>query len=404
MNVRRDLAWFGKSWTALLWVVLGCFWLLWTKAALDHMLPRLAYLFGTSIHIDPPCQTPECDFTAFWPAGLLARHGAFTQIYDPARFHAFQQHLFNLQLGVEAFFYPPPMLLPSALAAYLPFEPSFFAWSAALLLSAILLLRWAGLSWLVILAGCLSPAAVWCLELGQIGIVGGAIFVAGLMRALDQPGKAGALLGFLALKPQLGLLAPAVAFARQNLRSALGFIVCVIALVGLTTLLFGKSVWGAYFTYGVQETRAVINQPFNPHIYMGDGISVFWMLRSFHVGLALANLVQACVTGFAVLTAIWIWRWSDAPTLDRAAATVLLTLLATPYGYISDMVGGAWILAALAERRGGRIFITDLLFWLWPPFCPLIAIQTGHLFSPLIIMASLLRLMFESAQRKRPYP
>jgi hypothetical protein len=77
--------------------------------------------------------------------------------------------------------------------------------------------------------------------------------------------------------------------------------------------------------------------------------------------------------------------------LDAVALTVFLSLLATPYGYVDDMVAYSIMLLALAERRGWKIAILDVLFIMWPALCSIVSQQTGVLLTPLIVLLAAAR-------------
>ena len=145
------------------------------------------------------------------------------------------------------------MLLPSVLNSYLPFELGFFVWSLGFIALAAWLLRRSGLSWPVILAGLLSPAALWNTELGQLGVIGDVILVAGLFLAGTAPWRGGALLGVLSFKPQIGLLVPAFFVGQRNWRAACGFAAICVGLAGLSLTLFGGEALGA-ISFGRPES------------------------------------------------------------------------------------------------------------------------------------------------------
>jgi hypothetical protein len=354
----------------------------------DAMLPRIRDMLARApIANTPPCAAPDCDFSAFWPAGLLARTGRLGDVYQPDAFLAWRHQLLFAGAQRLDWFYPPPSLLPVLAISYLPFNIAYVVWTIGFIFGAALLLRWAGLSWPVILLGLVSPAALWTIEMGQFEILTGALLVAGLLMAGRSPMQAGGLLGLLMVKPQAALLVPVAMLASRNRRAIAAGVLVVGALLAATTLLFGFGVWRIFLAYGPAASRFTLTG-----IMLGieRGVSVFWMARSLGGGLALSYVLQG---GAALVAAVLTWQvWRrPVPVLDRMALTVFLSLLATPYGYTDDMVGWSVALAALAERRGWRIGLLDALFWLWPALCPIVTGATGILFTPVIVALAVLR-------------
>ncbi len=389
-------------WWTICCGLLGFLWLIVIEVFWGKMAPRLGYLFvHRPIANDPPCITPECDFSAFWPAGLLARQHDFMRIYDATAFLAYQRQTIAPSANLEAFFYPPPMLFPSVLISYLPFEWAFFTWTALGLILAAWLVHRAGFSWPVILAGVLSPAALWNTELGQLGVIGGAVLLAGIALSLRKPLSGGALLGVLACKPQIGVLVPAMLAGQRNWRAGVGFGAVCLVLFGGVMIWFGPSCLRAYRELGSPHAFVVLNAPFNPQAYMNSGVSVFWMARSLGAGLLVSYAVQGVCSLFAMAATIWLWTRGNCPILDRIAITVFLSLLATPYGYGDDMVAWSWVLASLAERQGWRIGLLDVLFWLWPMLCPIVVAGTGLLFTPVVVVAALARTLWGASRQAK---
>lgn len=375
------------GWQMGTYSLLGLVWFVTFHVFVGTMAPRLGYLtMHRAIANDSPCFNPECDFSAFWPAGFLARAHAYGQIYQPERFLFWQRHILFADAQRAAFFYPPQMLLPSALISHLPFEQGFFVWTAVWVAISILLLRWVRLSWVVILLSLLSPADLWNMELGQLGLIGDTLLVAGLLALMESPRQAGGLLGLLACKPQIGILVPIVLLVQRGWRGLFSFVLMGGFLTLLTLMTFGWAVWPAYFVAGRRESAQVLNAVFSSTSYQNSGVSVFWMLRSFHAGLAVSYAVQAVSILGAMLLTCWVWRQVNLSRIDRMALTVFLSLLATPYGYTDDMVAWSIALAALAERRGWRIDLLDVLFWLWPMLCTGVVMRTGILFTPFVVV------------------
>jgi len=373
--------------------VLGIVWLVYLRLFVENMLPRLAYLTGNEpIHADWPCLTPECDFSVFWPAGLLARAHELNALYQPQAFAAAGAHLLVPGAGLETFYYPPQMLLPSMLISFLPFEAGFFVWTAAFILLAAWLLRRAGLSWVVIVAALLSPAAIWNFEVGQLGVISGALLAAGLLTAARQSWRGGLALGLLICKPQAAILVPVALAAGRNWAALAATSLLAAAITLLVQFFFGWHVWTLYLMDGLSQSAAVLDSPFIGHLSEGGGVSVFWLARSLHAGLAVANACQIGVSLAAAGLTFFAWRQDGVAPVERMALAVLFSLLATPYGYGDDMVAYSIALAALAQARGWRIDFYDTLFWLWPALCQVVSMETGVLLTPLVVAAAAARI------------
>jgi hypothetical protein len=371
---------------------LGLIWLAVLHQFFYAMAPRLSHLGPGGMRInDRPCECPECDFSAFWPAGLLARAHRTADIYQPTAFLNFRHQVFSPAAELVRWFYPPPTLLPSVAISYLPFETGFVAWSLGFSLIAILLLRRAALPWSVVAAGLLSPAALWNLELGQFGTLMAGLQVGGLLLAQTAPRQGGAVLGLLVVKPQYGLLVPVALLARRNWRAFWACAISVLILLAATTFAFGWPVWRQYVSDGLAVSRQILQAAPNGFNSQKFGVSVFWMLRNFGAGLGASYAGQALATLAAACSAWLVWRDARFSGVERMALTVFLSLLATPYGYTDDMVAWSVAVAALAQARGWRINLLDALFWLWPALCPVLVMKTGILLTPPVVLLAVLR-------------
>ncbi len=382
------------TWKMAVYSLLGLVWFANFEVFCGKMLPRLGYLTAhRAIANDPPCITPECDFSVFWTAGVLARAHEFAEIYQPEKFILVGKMLFFPAAQIETFFYPPLMLLPGVVISYLPFELGFFVWTLVGIVISVLLLRWAALPWGVILVAALSPAALWNLELGQLGTAMAGFLVCGLLLVERAPWLGGATLGILVLKPQYGLLLPVALLARCNWRGVAGCAAVVLALFAGATFFLGGQVWPEYLSKGLAAARTILE---NPAGSVQFGVSVFWSARSLGAGLGLSYDLQWLALALAAGGTWFVWRAKTVGNLERVALTVFLSLLATPYGYTDDMVAWSIMLAALAQARGWRIGLLDVLFWLWPILCPVLVMKTGLLITPLIVLLAVARTWYRA--------
>jgi hypothetical protein len=351
--------------------------------------PRVTSIFaGAPITNTPICRNPQCDFSMFWPTGLVARAHDFATLYHPLALLAVRQQLIYAGAGRIEFIYPPPTLLLTMPISLLPFGPGFLVWSAGLTIAGMLCLRWARLSWPVVACTLLCPAALWNYEGGQLSLFAACLLAGGLLRMSDSPWRAGLLFGAMIIKPQLALMAGVALLATGNWRGMVSAVSMALGLCALVTVILGPGVWHAYLLYGGPVAKAILDAPLFPHTYESFGISVFWMLRSFGAGLPLAGAGQTLALLAAVCLTWRIWR-GDAGLLQKFAVTAWAALLATPYGYTNDMVAAAASLAALVEARRWRIGFIEPLIWLWPALSPIIANATWLELAPLIVALAL---------------
>src|SRR6185312_733454 len=138
----------------------------------------------------------------------------------------------------------------------------------------------------------LAPTSTIMLVAGQSGFLAGALAIGGLRLIRTRPILAGVLLGLLSYKPQLWLLVPVALIAARAWRTIAAIGMTIAALVALTSIAFGWSIWPAWLA-----------------------------------ALALA-----------AGTAILIWRLYR-PGASRQARSGLLagTFLATPHAFVYDL-------------------------------------------------------------------
>jgi len=364
----------------------------------------LSWLFMSDWHAGFGFTNINCfknhgDFTMFWLAGFILQHGPAVDIYNYSHFIKATESI--AQLAPPPFIYPPTILPTLAFFSLLPLAASYYLFSAASLgVSAILLYR-AGIPRWCILAGLVSPAAMWNLYLGQFGLLCGALLVFGLSRLQTQPRRAGLILSLLAIKPQFALLVPMAVLARRNWATLLAGATGTVGILALALAYAGTAAWGAYLGAGRDSMRALLNAAFihgSQHTpaydYQYYGTSVFWMLRSLHAGLPLSYAGQGAISLACMLTAWHLWQ-SGAE--NRLAATIFLTPLASPYGFTDDLAVYSVLLPTLARRN--TPWRNATLAWLWaaPTFTPGITAQFGFLPTPLLLLAALCL-----AQQKQP--
>jgi hypothetical protein len=155
------------------------------------------------------------------------------------------------------------------------------------------------------------------------------------------------------------------------------------ALAAVPVLLFGATSWELFLRYSSGMAADLVQAKFGQG-YQLTGSSVFWMLRSFGVGIFVAYVGQGIAALLAAITVYRLWRMDiDRPV--QASLTMFLALFVAPYGFSVDMVGYSVALVVLAKRRGWRVSLIDGLFWLWPGYAALVTQLTGVLLTPLVV-------------------
>jgi hypothetical protein len=205
---------------------------------------------------------------------------------------------------------------------------------------------------------------------GHNGFLTAALMGAALGVLDRRPVLAGILFGFLAYKPQFGLLVPLVLLATGRWRTFGAACAAVAALLIMTTLAFGSSVWDA-FLGSLQFTRTVVLEAGETGWHKIQ--SVFAWVRMWGGSVALAYAVQSATTLALAAAVVWLWRLKVDLAL-KAAVLVIAAILATPYSLDYDMTALAPAIAFLAInglRRGFASYEKTALGALW--LAPLIA-------------------------------
>lgn len=371
--------------TALPWVLLlglSPFWIGYLVSAVRY--PAEAALWLASPHHNPH-QVIGDDFLVFWSVGhLLGTHHPGT-IYDKLRFSQWcAAHLAKNISPYLQYFYPPPGLILPILAAPFRFMPGYLIWTTFLSLTSLMLLRSARVPNLIILLAMFSAASLHDVITGQIGLLTNSIFIVGLLGIDRTPGRAGGLWGLLAIKPQAGLLAPFIVLARRRYVAIPSGLAVLAGLCLMVTWLAGREIWSDYLIHGLNTAHHILIAPF-PTFWEIRGVSIFWMARSLGASVTASWTVQVAGASLAIA---WCWIAWRRPATDHVALVALtsaLTLLVTPYGYTTDLCGFSMMIAWLAWERQ-RLEVGDVLMWMWPALCPLVATALHVELTPLVLL------------------
>jgi alpha-1,2-mannosyltransferase len=323
------------------------------------------------------------DFSSFYAAGSLVLDGRAADVYNMAAHYAREQQIFGASTPYYGFLYPPIFLLVATPLSAMPYLLALAVWQAvsfALYLSVIgaivrripvrdklrnTLIR---SLWLPVAAG--FPAVFINLGHGQNGFLTAGLFGAALLTLPARPVTAGVLFGLLAYKPQLALVIPIALLAAGQWRTVAAAGVTVMALVGITSLLFGADLWLAFAASTETSRKLLLEQG---EVGFEKLQSVFAAVRMWGGGIALAYAMQGAVSALVACGTAWTWRSACSYDL-KAAILVVATLIASPHILDYDLVMLALAIAftvSAGAAAGFRDYEISLLAAAW--FVPLLA-------------------------------
>ena len=331
----------------------------------SHPIPR----DGTTLAIGR-------DFLNFWMAGRAAWGPDPVRFYDLAVYQAAVAKIVGPDYLGQVWSYPPNIMLPAAPFGLLPYLPALALWSVIGPVTLYLSLRGWARNRQLLIASLLCPAAVFGLISGQFHFFAAALILTVLRWRDSRPWVAGALLGLLTLKPQLGLFFPLMLLASRNWRVIAAASLSALAIAGLTALLWGPQVWAAYLTEGIATQSRVLSDPealggpFMPTVFMN--------LRSAGLAVDSAFLVQGLAS--LIAAALIVWRFWKRPSENDWSANAMFlaaALFGTPYLLSYDTLPlTVAILLAMPPRNAGRL----LTFAVW--LLPLLQLALGSIGVP----------------------
>lgn len=318
------------------------------------------------------------DFTAFWAAGHLALEGLAADAYDGAKLLAALTHNFGDTLADTKFpfFYPPLFFLAVAPLGLFPYAIAAALWIVATLgiyLAAIwaILPRREG-----VLLALAAPAVLWCICVGQNGLLSAGL-LGGALALLDRrPLLAGMLFGMLAFKPQFGVLIPLILIVTGRWRVFASATITLLALLVLSGAAFGWNVFVAFVGGMTSANDNLLASGALPWFKMQ---SVYGLVRMLGLDASIAWLVHGLIAAPVTAAVLALWR-SKASYEIKAASLSAAVLIVSPYSCIYDfplvtvpviflMRDGLRMPLELSEKLGlGAAFLLPLAFPLiaWP--------------------------------------
>ena len=220
----------------------------WLTAARVVAVTRILLAFIIAMAVSMIWTVPDMqvghDFGPLWAAARLALDGHPADAYgEPVRAAT------AALLGPRnhwPFAYPP-----TALLLWLPFGLLSFAGAVAVWLGGTAIAYVGAMRALldrrVIVPALAFPAVAICALYGQNGLFSAALFAAAAALLGRRPVLAGVMIGCLAFKPQLAVLAPLALIAAGRWRAVAGAAVTLGALVGASAVAFGVASWTGFF-------------------------------------------------------------------------------------------------------------------------------------------------------------
>jgi hypothetical protein len=322
-----------------------------------------AFLTTSDAGIEPGTRALDMDFRVFWAAARLAVQGEPLAVFDLARLS--QEHGFFDDRWLP-WLYPPGFLLLIAPLGAVAFAPAFLITTlVSLVLVALAVRPFVGGNRAVWLAMSLSPAYIAALVIGQNSLLWLACFLAALAALRDGRWLlAGAFIGLLTLKPQLGVMILVALVAGGFWRTILAASVTAILLAMLPTLLVGLEYWSLFLDLLSKHGDRVLSGISSTNLMVGS----FYLMVRAGLPPETALLAQTGLAAFCALAVFLVWRSGQVSFDVKAATLVTAIFLSAPYLWFYEAalmaVAGLFLFrAGLLGQRPWQVALL-LLFWL----------------------------------------
>ena len=305
------------------------------------------------------------DFSNVYAAGTLTWQGRPAEAYVPALQHAAETAVFGgREVPFYGWHYPPFFFAVAVLVAAVPYGWGLSIWLAASLAAYLAAMRAILPRPETLLIAAAFPAVFVNIGHGQNGFLTAALLGGSLHLLERRPSLAGVLIGCLAYKPQFGVLIPFAMLAGGRWSTIGAAIATVAALIALSFVMLGGSVWHA-FADSMNFTQTVVLEQ------GGTGWekiqSVFSAVRMWGAGVQTAYAVQFALALMLAASLAWLWH-GDAAFELKASALATASLLATPYVLDYDLVVLAVAIVFFVRHglsRGFRDYEISLLAAAW---------------------------------------
>lgn len=305
------------------------------------------------------------DFLNLWMYGRAVTDADPQRFYDIAVYNTELSRLLGAGYPGQNWPNPPTALLPMTPFGILGFFPALSAWFVVSIVALALTVRRTFADVRVLAVLMVSPAALLCLISGQSSFLTTAALIGAFFCWDRRPVLAGVLIGLLTVKPQLGILIPFALIASRRWAVFVSAAATALALVALSTALFGPEIWIAYITKALPLQREVLADPAG--IAMPFHATIFMNLRGL-LGNDAAMVVQSVSSIAAVAIVVWaFWFKRDHDPVVLCALLLACTQAASPYMSTYDLLPLTLMALVLLARgqldeTGRRL--AQLVFWM----------------------------------------
>ncbi|MEC3912119.1 glycosyltransferase family 87 protein [Sphingobium sp. CR2-8] len=356
--------------------------ILWVGAGLLLLVFVPAYLFtltpGQGMPRDGTSLVVGRDFLNIWMYGRAAWEANPERYYELDTYIAALGPIVGAGYPGQLWSYPPVAMLVAAPFGLLPYLPALALWTmCGTVAFAVALRPWTAsltdAKWRITALLLASPAALLGVMSGQFALFAAAIILSVLRWRDSRPWLAGALVGLLLVKPQLGLLFPVLFLSTRNWRAFAAAALSSLTLAAIVALIWGVDIWRIYGETGIANQSLVLSDP--DHLAGPFMATLFMNLRVVGVAVPLASGLQMVLALFAA-TLVW-WRFRQRPAATDLSANLLFlacAMSATPYMLSYDTLSFA-SMAVLALAVGQERIMPLLVFFL--PLLQLVAGMVG---------------------------
>jgi alpha-1,2-mannosyltransferase len=353
----------------------------------------------------PPAGTPWLDHQHFvfgrdflntWLGGRSIFFGGPAPWFDFRVYNQAIQQILGVPYPVTYWSYPPHIVLFAWPFGLMPYLPAYIAW-CAIGIALYLFVCSSAVPRDRLLFLAVAPGIAVCIFFGQNGFYTAALLIGGLLNRERRPVLAGILFGILTIKPQLGLLVPVVLLLERRWLTIAAAAVTAAVLVAFTAMLFGWSVWIAFWQQVVPQ-QVWLTETSDGLLYSMVA-SAFYGARLIDLPLSVAWDIQYVVATLAFAAVVWAyWKRRD-PALSLALF-VTATFLFTPYILNYDMVVFGFVVALLRDRTDNTMRDHWLLIAIWTLPVTMMLSAIGRVpLAPIVLIAFavwLIRRMMQS--------